>query len=293
MKDYKLDFLELESGEKIAFRKAGKGKQSLVLVHGNMSSSVHYQILMEKLEDEFEMYALDLPGFGDSTYNNSCDTLHQMSKYLTEFIIKLDLRDIYLMGWSTGGGISMETAADIPDRVKKLFLLSSVGVQGYPMFRKDSNYQPILTEKIYKRQEIQSDPVQVLPVLNAYSTNNRQFFKTLWQSLIYTKNLPPEDDYEKYIDAILKQRNLVDVDVALANFNITSVFNGVNNGSGRIDNIVCPVEIIHGEDDMVVPKVFAEISANFFGQKSKLNIIKGAGHSILTDKLEELINIIK
>lgn len=293
MKEYFVHYINLDNGEKIAYRKSGKGIHNMVLVHGNMSSSVHFQVLMEKFEDRFTVYALDLPGFGDSTYNKELNSLREMSKYLVEFIEKLNIDKTYLLGWSTGGGVVMEAAADIPEKVQKIFLLSSVGVQGYPMFRKDENFQPILTERIFRREDIAIDPVQVLPVLQAYETKNKDFFKHLWESLIYTDKVPEEDEYDKYLDAILKQRNLVDIDVSLTNFNITHVNNGVVDGSGRIDLIKAPVVIIHGDNDLVVPVDFARLSKQFFGDRAELVVIENAGHSILTDNLSKLAELIK
>ncbi|MDO4778055.1 MAG: alpha/beta hydrolase [Tissierellia bacterium] len=293
MKEYFVHYINLDNGEKIAYRKSGKGIYNIVLVHGNMSSSVHFQVLMEKIEDRFTVYALDLPGFGDSTYNKELNSLREMSKYLVEFIEKLNIDKTYLLGWSTGGGVVMEAAADIPEKVQKIFLLSSVGVHGYPMFRKDENFQPILTERVFRREDIAIDPVQVLPVLQAYETKNKDFFKHLWESLIYTDKVPQGDEYDKYLDAILKQRNLVDIDVSLTNFNITHVNNGVVDGSGRIDLIKAPVVIIHGENDLVVPVDFARLSKQFFGDRAELVVIENAGHSILTDNLSKLAELIK
>lgn len=293
MKDYALNYIDLDLGEKIAYRQAGSAMKTIVLVHGNMSSSVHFQTLMEGLEADYRVYALDLPGFGDSSYRHSSDSLWEMSRYLTEFILKLDLQEVYLLGWSTGGGIVMETAADLGDRIKKIFLLSSVGVQGYPIFRKDDKLQPILTDLLYKREDIEKDPVQVAPVEAAFKSKNEAFFRLIWEASIYNKKVPEKEDYDKYMEAVLKQRNLIDVDVALANFNITNEFNGVNQGSGRINDISAETIIIHGSDDMVVPLVFAQKSKEFFGDKAELLVLDGLGHSIPTDDLEKLCGILK
>lgn len=286
MKDYKVNYIDLSTGETIAYRQAGQGEKTILLVHGNMSSSVHYQKLMEALEDEYKVYALDMAGFGDSTYNRVCDTLHEFSRDVTAFIEALDLKDVYLMGWSTGGGVALETAADIPERIKKLLLQSSVGITGYPMFRKDEEGQPILTERIYKREDIEKDPVQVVPALQAFESNNREFFRYIWNLTIYNLAQPNEEDYEKYLDAIMKQRNLVDVDVALTVFNMTHDHNGVVDGSGRIDKVKAPVVIFHGEEDLVVPKDFALLTKKYFGDQADLIMFDDMGHSLFTDNFD-------
>lgn len=287
MKDYDLKFIDLDSGEKIAYRESGQEGKIIVLIHGNMSSSVHYQPLINLLEKNFKVYAPDMIGFGDSTYNRRVSSLKDFAEDITEFIEKLNLTGVNLMGWSTGGGVALEVAANIPDRISKVFLQSSVGIQGYPMFKKDENYKPILSERIFKREDIEKDPVQVVPALEAYRNNNKEYFRYIWDLTIYNKVKPIEEDYDKYLEAILKQRNLVDVDVALATFNMTHDYNGVVEGTGRIDLVKCPIVILHGEDDLIVPLEFAKLTKQYFEDQAELVVIKGAGHSLFTDDIDK------
>lgn len=292
MKTYEINVFQSETGERLAYREAGTGGPVVLLVHGNMSSSVHFQPLMEKLESDCHVYALDLPGFGDSTYNRQLNSLKDFSRDVESFITEKGLNDVNLLGWSTGGGVILETAAALPERINTVYLLNSVGLKGYQMFKKGEDFQPILTERIYKREDIEKDPVQVLPVLQAYDTGNKELIKTIWESSIYNLNLPPEEEYETFIDAVMKQRNLVDVDVSLTQFNITHESNGVVEGSGLIDEINCPVIIIHGDKDMIVPVQEAYDAKEAFKDQAQLEIIEGAGHSIVTDDLDKLSEII-
>ena len=45
-------YIGLPNGEELAYLDMGKGEDVLVLVHGNMSSSIHYKPLIEKFESE-------------------------------------------------------------------------------------------------------------------------------------------------------------------------------------------------------------------------------------------------
>lgn len=289
MKHYPVHTIDLGTNETVAYRQAGDKGPVVLLVHGNMSSSVHYQVVMEKLENNYQVYALDLVGFGDTTYNRQLESLHDFSKEVTAFIEKLDLHDVNIVGWSTGGGIVLETAADIPERIAKVFLLDSVGLKGYPMFKKGPDYQPILTERIYTREEIAVDPVQVLPILNAYETNNRDLMKMVWNAAIYNLNQPSPEDYETYLDAIFKQRNLVDVDVALATFNMTNESNGVVEGSNRIELVKAPIVIMHGKEDLVVPLNDSIAAHELLENQSELVVFDNVGHSVITDNLDLFI----
>lgn len=290
MKQYPVKTIQLDTKETIAYRQSGNEGPVVLLVHGNMSSSVHWQVLMERLEDKYQVYALDLVGFGDSTYNRVLTSLHDFSRDVTNFIEKLDLNQVHLVGWSTGGGIVLETAADIPSRIEKVFLLDSVGLKGYPMFKKDENFQPILTERIYTREDIEIDPVQVLPILNAYRNFDREFMKKVWNATIYHLNQPSSEDYEIYLDAIFKQRNLVDVDVALTIFNMTHEHNGVVDGSGRIDLVKAPIVVMHGDKDIVVPLTDSQYTGEVLKDQGELVIFENVGHSVLTDNLDLLVN---
>ena len=57
MKKYIKKYVEIPSGEKIAYLEEGKGDKVLVLLHGNMSSSIHWTPLIEKLEHDYKIYA--------------------------------------------------------------------------------------------------------------------------------------------------------------------------------------------------------------------------------------------
>lgn len=292
MKNYELKTLVLSNGETIAYREAGNGSKTVVLVHGNMSSSVHFQTTMEALEAEYKVYAVDMRGFGDSSYNNELNSLHDFSEDIQLWVKALDLKDFNILGWSTGGGVVLELAADMPERVKKVFLLDSVGIKGYPMFKKDEKGQPILTQLITTKEEIKVDPVQVLPILTAYATRNKDLLKMIWNAVIYNTVQPNEEDYDAYLEAMLKQRNLVDVDYSLVHFNMTSDLNLIGKGSGRMTLVKAPIVILHGKNDYVVPFNQAEEMKQVFGDQAVLIPFEG-GHSLPTDCFDQYIAVLK
>jgi len=257
MKHYPVQFVQLPNGETVAYREAGSGRKTLVLVHGNMSSSVHFQTTMEALEKDYHVYAPDLRGFGDSSYKAELNSLRDFALDLEGCIEALNLTNFTILGWSTGGGIVLELAADMPQRVNKVILLDSVGIKGYPMFKKDEKYQPIWTQPITTKDEIKADLVQGVPILMAYANRDKAMLKAIWNAVIYNKVQPNEDDYDAYLEAMLKQRNLVDVDYSLVHFNMTHERSLVTYGSGPITLVHCPVVNRPVADDMVVPLMFA------------------------------------
>ena len=59
------------------------------------------------------------------------DELAEDLKLLFDY---LKLRNLALLGWSTGGGVLMKFAARYPEYVSRLILYHSIGVQGAPFY---------------------------------------------------------------------------------------------------------------------------------------------------------------
>ncbi len=282
------------NNEVLAYREGGTGDRNLLLIHGNMSSSAHFDHLMDALYDDFKIYAVDLRGFGHSSYHERFDSLKDLSDDLVYFIDKLRLKDLEVLGWSTGGGIAMYLAIENPEVVKRVILLESVGITGYPMFKKDAQGQAILTELLMTKEEIEKDPIQVAPVLTAIENKDAEFYKMLWNAAIYNVgNQPAPEDYDKYVEEMLLQRNLVDIDYSLTRFNLSHTDNGYGMGSGEIDKIKCPVLIIQGEDDYVVPMTMATGIHEALKENSRLEILKNSGHNPMVDQLDTVVKLIK
>ena len=286
-----LKMISLSNGETLAYREEGIGEETLLLIHGNMSSSKHWDILVEKLKDKYKIIAVDMRGFGESSYNNPINSLNDFAKDIEEVLSILNIKKCSVIGWSTGGGVALELAANIQEKIEKVILLESVGIKGYPIPKKDENGHPTY-ELLKTKEEIAEDPIQVKPVLYALATKNKEFYRALWNAAIYTHNKPEDSLYEEYLEDMLTQRNLVDVDYALATFNMTNESNGVNEGSNRFTLVNAPVLILQGDRDYVVPMSMAEDTHRFL-KNSKLVVLKNSGHSPMIDCMDNLLDEIE
>ena len=270
-------------GETLAYQQTNTSGPVLMLVHGNMSSKGFFTPTMESLSSKMNVFAVDMRGFGDSTYHHRFDSLKELADDLNELVVHLNLKDVTLLGWSTGGGVVLEMAASIHDRFKQVILLDSVGLSGYPMFQKDEKGQAILTQPHTSKETIEKDMVQVVPILMAYANNDKALIKMIWNALIYNLKQPDETTYDYHCDEMFKQRNLVDIDYSLMTFNMTNTHSGFAPGSGRIDLIQCPVHIWHGEKDLVVPVMYAHQMKEVLQDKAHLHLLPHVGHAYLND----------
>ncbi|BAQ11074.1 hydrolase or acyltransferase [Bacillus sp. OxB-1] len=282
----------LSNQEKIAYRKRPGGEQVVILVHGNMTSSKHWDLLIENLDSNYTVFAPDLRGFGESTYLNRISSIRDFSNDLKEFVDILSLRDFHLIGWSTGGAVAMQFTADFPGLCKKLVLLASASTRGYPMYKTKPDGTPDLEKRLQTIEEIEVDG-KIMVVQKLYDTHNREGLKAIWNALIYTHHQPDEKKYKEYLDDMFTQRNLADVYNALNRFNISSYHNRVTEGSDQAKDIQIPVMILHGERDFVVTKAMTEEIREDLGDQAIYVPLKDTGHSPLIDNLDELTNHIE
>jgi pimeloyl-ACP methyl ester carboxylesterase len=279
-----LKSLVLNNGETYAYREAGTGDQNLLLIHGNMTSSKHWDLVIEKLQDQFHIYAVDLRGFGLSSYQQKINSLKDFSEDLKLFVDQLDLNNFSLVGWSMGGGVAMQFAADYPTLGEKLILVGSVGIQGCPILRKDEQGKPIIGDFLKTQEEITQD-ISVAPVLAALQNRDKVFYRNLWNQGIYRKRQPSSEKYEEYLEDMLTQRNLAEVMYALVHFNISQEFNGIEPGSGDVERIKTPTLVFQGATDVIIPPIVGEeIAQNIQG--SELVMLEDCGHSPMIDCLE-------
>lgn len=287
MSTAEIERVALPNGEEIAYRQRAGGEIPLVLLHGNMSSSVHWDVVFEKMDDRFALYAMDLRGFGDSSYENGADSLRDFAEDVPLFADAVGLDDFHLWGWSAGAGVAMQVAADVPDRVRKLVLMSPPSTQGLPVYEKDENLQP--TENVLTtREELAQDPVSVAPVLAALEDGDDATMKEIWTQAIFVNGTPDEERFDRYIEETLKQRCLLDIDYALVHFNISGEDNGIEHGTGEVEDIDAPTLILRGEDDLVVTREMSERVAADIADARYVELA-GCGHAPTVDDPERLL----
>jgi pimeloyl-ACP methyl ester carboxylesterase len=280
--------IDLPNGETIAFRERDGGVKSVLLIHGNMTSSKHWDLLIDKMDPEYKIFALDLRGFGESSYHEPIMSIKDFSDDVKLFVEEIGLKDFTIIGWSTGGAVGMQFVADHPGLCEKLVLLASASTRGYPFFGTSPEGLPDVNNRLVAYEDVKADTGKTIAVQTAYDQENRGFLKAMWNMLIYTHRKPEESHYDEYVDDMLTQRNLAEVYHSLNTFNISAVNNGLKEGTNQVKDIKIPVLVLRGDRDLVVTeRMTAEIVEDFEGRAIFMEL-KDCGHSPLVDDLEQL-----
>jgi len=287
-----LKSVELPNGETLGYRERDGGDEVVVLIHGNMNSSCHWDVVLEQMDARYKLYAVDLRGFGISTYHTPIESLSDFTADVKQWVDLHGLTRFTLIGWSTGGGVAMEYTAAYPDEVKRLVLLASVSTRGYPFYEDGSDGLPDVTRRITTIEGIRSLARNTL-IESANIRRDRRFMKQLYEAVIYDRNQPEEARYETYIDDILTQRNLMDVYHALNTFNVSVFDHEASPGSGAVKRIKAPVLVLRGMQDLVITEAMTRETLADLGDIAEFVPLTGCGHSPLVDDLPQLLHVIE
>lgn len=122
----KLQFRTI-NGHRRAFRMAGSGPV-VVLLHGVGDSSTTWEPVHAKLAQRFTVIAPDLLGHGESDKPRADYSLAAFANGLRDLLTVLEIDRVTLVGHSLGGGVAAQFAYQHPQFVERIVLVSAGGV---------------------------------------------------------------------------------------------------------------------------------------------------------------------
>lgn len=110
---------------------AGGTGAPLVLLHTVRTQAEHFRHLIPLVQQQYTVYALDLPGMGYSEIVPGASYQEPaMRAAVKRLLTQLDLRDVTLLGESMGAVLALTTAADLPDRVRRVVAVNAYDYKG-------------------------------------------------------------------------------------------------------------------------------------------------------------------
>jgi pimeloyl-ACP methyl ester carboxylesterase len=123
-------------GRRAVYRVAGSGPP-VVLIHGMLNSSYHWQAVATRLAEHHQVIAPDLIGHGDSAAPRGDYSLGAHAASIRDLLAAIGVERATIVGHSLGGGVAMQFFYQFPQRVERLALISSGGLgrEVSPMLR--------------------------------------------------------------------------------------------------------------------------------------------------------------
>ena len=252
----------------------GKKGKPVVLLHGGGvdSAMLSWRDTVPALvEAGFQVYLPDWPGYGSSPPPPKPFTQELLIEVTTGLLEAWGLKEASLAGISMGGGAALGFTLAHPERVEKLILIGTYGLQD----KTSAHFFSVLLVK--------------LPLVNnlfyAMVRSSRWMIRETMKTIIRN----PASLTEALIDEAV---------VALRNPNAGKMFAQFQRDEARwtgvktcyvprLGEIKVPTLIVHGTADIGVPVKYAREAAGRI-PNAKLHIIEGAGHWTQRDYPEEV-----
>lgn len=262
--------LELRDGTRIYYKDWGSGRP-VVFSHGWPLHSDSWEAQMLHLASNgFRCIAHDRRGHGRSSQPWTGNDMDTYADDLAELIEALDLRDVTLIGFSTGGGeVARYIGRHGTARVAQAALISSVP----PLMLKTASNPGGL-------------PIEVFDGMRAASLADRaQFYRDVASGPFFGFDRPGAKVSAGAIEWFCAQgmmaghKNALDCIKAFSETDFTD----------DLAKFDVPTLVVHGDDDQVVPIAAAGLASAKLVRSSTLTVYAGAPHG-LTDTHKERLN---
>lgn len=121
---------------KINYIKEGPDTQTNILfLHGWGTSAESFRPVINEMAKKFKVYAIDFPGFGNSQQPPTTYAVEDYSKIVLEFINRLNLENVILVGHSFGGRVIIKLVGKLGYKPKKIILVDSAGIKPKPKLK--------------------------------------------------------------------------------------------------------------------------------------------------------------
>lgn len=247
------------NGISLYYERCGRGRP-VVLIGGLGSDGHLWYKQAPRLAEHFQVITPDNRGAGRSDTPDEPYTLAMMAADLLGLVDALELPAVSLVGVSMGGFIAQEFALAYPDRVDRLILCST----SFGGLRS----APIPDETIRILQSRTGDPERDL-----------RAFLTVQFATDYTETHMKEvDEYVAWRVAHPQPVYAYQRQFAAALVHITE---------DRLAGLRCPVLILHGAQDRVVPSDNARLLAARIPH-AEVYLFRDTGHLLLWERAEEV-----
>src|SRR5690349_6809368 len=114
-------------GHRAVYRVAGSGP-TVVLIHGMINSSRHWEEVAGQLARTHRVIAPDLIGHGDAATPRGDYSLGAHAAMIRDLMSTIGVERATIVGHSLGGGVAMQFFYQFPQRTERLVLISSGGL---------------------------------------------------------------------------------------------------------------------------------------------------------------------
>lgn len=231
------------AGKATVIRQGGEGTP-FVYLHSTLDESFMWFPFFEAFARHFRVLVPTHPGFGKSEGFDQTDTIEDMAFHYLELLDALGLEKVILGGVSLGGWIAAEFAVRWPERVELLWLADAPGlwVDNVPL----GDLFRVMNDRDQLRHLLFHEPDGYIAKLVIVDNPPEDRMLSAYQSLTVLARLAWERPYDPKL-------------------------------AGRLHRIACPVLLLWGDHDRLVPPAYGEAYRKHIPQ-AEIKFISNCGH---------------
>lgn len=263
----------------IAYTELGNAKTTLLFIHGLANFKGVWQSNIIELSRQYRCIAIDLPGNGHSSNGTHQYSMFFYAECIKQFIDKLELTNVVLVGHSMGGQVALVLALRHALVIKKLILVASSGLEYFSELDKMMITQSmkmgdvIYSNDFYLENAIQNSFFNFDKLaVNGLVKETQEFIKT--HTDIKWKRMVNES-----INAMLNEQ----VFKFLPTLTVETLIIFGDNDAMIPNKLLHPLETVQ----KITEKAKSQI------KNSQVIIIKNAGHFVQIEKSKEVNTAIK
>lgn len=241
------------AGRATVIKHAGTGPP-FVYLHSTLDESFQWFPFYQTWAKQFRVLVPTHPGFGESQGFDQIDSIEDMAFHYVELLDALGLEKVILGGASLGGWIAAEFAVRWPERVEKLWLS---GAPGLKCEAPHGNLFRDAGDRDKMRQLLFHDPRSHMAELVIAANPSIDRMLTAYQSLTVLARLVWERPYDPKL-------------------------------AGRLHRVQCPVLLLWGDDDKLVPPAYAEAYRAHL-PNARVQLIPACGHLPMFEREAEFV----
>ncbi|HET7338684.1 MAG TPA: alpha/beta hydrolase, partial [Candidatus Dormibacteraeota bacterium] len=282
------EFLEL--GRLRAHHTHGGHGSPVIFIHGLGSSGyMEWRLNLEEFAAEHRVFAPDLPGYGRTDKPRVRYTIPYFARFIQRYMEDRRIRSAAVVGASLGGRVALEVALQSPALVRKLVLVNTLGL-GRPQVRMSQFAYGLVTiprvgeaAMRFARDALRwASPSTVRRIAGRYAGVSTDLERAMDDE--YLEDLREMYAAEGFGDAYLSTvRSLI---------HPRALLGGHHDVSQRLNELKIPVQLIWGADDPLFPVAHAERAVTLI-ERSKLAVIKGAGHTPQSERPDEFNRVLR